>query len=368
MKARDAARTEVTSMLVISLVASGVLLIAANWVVRGKYPIVGTIGACAIAAVGPVFVMLVLKAVWIQAALLVVALLVLLVPRWGRWLYLPASVTATLVAYGITGHSALEEQREFDRLRERFAFESMEDRLPPRPPTASRPALADPARLTLLENSIDMGGTSRAESLQALHERQVQSFVNSPGFGVTRMMYFTGEDVKLGERPPVPQPGLGRDGSPPDRWEPVKGPWPDVHKASVLDFVNPAGFGWVKDRRHVAGFQKHGFSKVPDPADTWRVGTIDLIGLLLHPEPAAYVSANLPRMDELRDAPTRPLDPFEAEGLGRLRGGEELFVRGSDKQARMLGAVRATRQCLACHGGDRGDLLGAFSYTLRRGE
>jgi hypothetical protein len=36
-----------------------------------------------------------------------------------------------------------------------------------------------------------------------------------------------------------------------------------------------------------------------------------------------------------------------ADGLGRLRGGEELFVRGSDRQARMLGA---------------------FSYTQRRGE
>jgi hypothetical protein len=73
-------------------------------------------------------------------------------------------------------------------------------------------------------------------------------------------------------------------------------------------------------------------------------------------------------MEELRDAPTRSLDPFEAEGLEALRGGKDLFVRGTDKQARMLGAIRATRQCLQCHGGDRGDLLGAFSYTLRRGE
>jgi hypothetical protein len=79
----------------------------------------------------------------------------------------------------------------------------------------------------------------------------------------------------------------------------------------------------------------------------------------------AYVSANLPRMEELRDAPTRPLDPFEVVGLEALRGGKDLFARGTDKQARMLGAIRATRQCLQCHGGD---LLGAFSYTLRRGE
>jgi hypothetical protein len=175
--------------------------------------------------------------------------------------------------------------------------------------------------------------------------------------------------AQLQDRPPVPQPGIGPDRSPPDQWDPVSGSHFDsLHEASVLDFVNPAGFGLVQDRTRVLGYQKHGFSKVPDPADTWTVGTIDLIGLLLHPEPVAYVSANLPRMDELRDAPTRPLDPFEVEGLERLRGGKDLFVRGSDRQARMLGAVRATKQCLACHGGDRGDLLGAFSYTLRRGE
>jgi hypothetical protein len=32
----------------------------------------------------------------------------------------------------------------------------------------------------------------------------------------------------------------------------------------------------------------------------------------------------------------------------------------------MLGAIRSTRQCLSCHGGNRGDLLGAFSYVFTR--
>ena len=30
----------------------------------------------------------------------------------------------------------------------------------------------------------------------------------------------------------------------------------------------------------------------------------------------------------------------------------------------MLGAIRSAKQCVQCHGGQRGDLLGAFSYTL----
>jgi hypothetical protein len=87
---------------------------------------------------------------------------------------------------------------------------------------------------------------------------------------------------------------------------------------------------------------------------------------LLHDEPLAYVSDNLPRMDELRKAPTRKLDEFEAAGLAALRRGEDLFVRGTADHLRVLGAVRNAKQCVDCHGGQRGDLLGAFSYTFAR--
>jgi hypothetical protein len=30
----------------------------------------------------------------------------------------------------------------------------------------------------------------------------------------------------------------------------------------------------------------------------------------------------------------------------------------------MLGPIRATKQCTQCHGCERGELLGAFSYIL----
>jgi hypothetical protein len=149
----------------------------------------------------------------------------------------------------------------------------------------------------------------------------------------------------------------------------------ELHFDGVLDFVNPRGFGYVKSRKEVAGFQSHGMSKLPKAEPPWKVARIDLIGLLIHEKPVAYVSMNLPKMDELRDATTRPLDAFEVEGLEALRKGEglesgqkseDLYARGSKDQARMMGAIRATSQCLDCHGGSRGDLLGAFSYAFRR--
>ena len=137
-----------------------------------------------------------------------------------------------------------------------------------------------------------------------------------------------------------------------------------LHGQGLLDFVNPGGFGYVKDRRHVAGFLPHAFSEVPGLATRWKVDRLDLIGLLLHPEPVAYVSDRLPAMQELRAAPTRKLDGFEAAGLEVIRSGQLLYIGSHDGRARMIGAIRSAKQCVGCHGGERGDLLGAFSYTL----
>jgi hypothetical protein len=142
----------------------------------------------------------------------------------------------------------------------------------------------------------------------------------------------------------------------------------ELHKDSFVDFVHPNGFGYVKDLRHVAGFQPHQFSQTPSSAAEWQVQTLELVGLLLHDEPVVYVSEHLPRMDELVEMPTRALDKFETIGLEALRGGDDLFVRDiAVGTKRMLGPLRSTKQCITCHGCGYGDLLGAFSYTLGRG-
>jgi hypothetical protein len=86
----------------------------------------------------------------------------------------------------------------------------------------------------------------------------------------------------------------------------------------------------------------------------------------MHEEPVVYISAELPRMEKLREVPTRTLNVFEAAGLLRLQEGDDLFIRESNKTVLMLGAVRSIKQCVDCHGGARGDLLGAFSYSLGR--
>jgi cytochrome c553 len=71
-------------------------------------------------------------------------------------------------------------------------------------------------------------------------------------------------------------------------------------------------------------------------------------------------------MDLLRDAPTRSLDTFEMAALADLRAGKTLATRDENARVRMVGAIRATKHCTACHACERGELLGAFSYLLRQ--
>jgi len=123
----------------------------------------------------------------------------------------------------------------------------------------------------------------------------------------------------------------------------------------------------VRSRSEVAGFQAHAFSQMPRfNYSPWHVHTVELVSLLKHDPPAVYVSDNLPRMEELRDAPTRELESFELAALDKLRSGEGLVVEPDPGvMLRMVGAIRAGRQCLDCHQGPRGALLGAFTYRLK---
>jgi hypothetical protein len=63
------------------------------------------------------------------------------------------------------------------------------------------------------------------------------------------------------------------------------------------------------------------------------------------------------------------MDVFEMEGLEELMAGKDLYIRAKEGTIRVLGPVRAGKACLKCHTDAKdGDMLGAFSYTLRPGQ
>lgn len=294
--------------------------------------------------------------------------------RWVR-VFAPPALVAVAIPYGLTYREAHEIDTTHERLRQQYPLESVANRIPePRADLHAPPTGAARARLDEFEDAAYRNGSSRSFQLQRLHEERVRTFVNSPGFGQMRMLgprRITDETLNAElDRPETPvQPGSSVLWGRGEAFEPtesaVRNPLSKLHADGLLDFVNPKGWGYVKDRDRVAGFLSHRFSKVPE-VETWRVQRIELIGLLKHPAPVAYLSDKLPAMGELQNAPTRPLDDFEASALGAIRKGEDVFAAHRGEVVRLVGAIRSARQCVQCHGGERGDLLGAFTYALRK--
>lgn len=286
-------------------------------------------------------------------------------PRW----IAAASVAVVLLMCGMEWQAVRAEERRREALRTQYPFESLEDRLPRAAPPS---AAGDAGRLAEVEQSLSSWRlTARGQALERLHNDSVSFFARTPGLGVGRMRNLTEpteRNLRPEERADAPQQQdyfRVETPVPAALRKPSAGALDGLHLKGVIDFVNPEGFGYVKDRKHVAGFQSHGFTKVPEAADEWKVATVDLVGLLLHDKPVVYVSEKLPRMEDLRGAPTRPLDPFEAAGLAALQKGADLHTADGPDGLRVLGALRNAQQCAACHDGDRGALLGAFSYRLR---
>jgi hypothetical protein len=228
--------------------------------------------------------------------------------------------------------------------------------------------------------------------LQSLHRRMVYDFTIAEGFGVGRMFPkgVRREAIEIPELPGVTVPessespagetpslAAGVPGGPGDADAPAASR-PDydalraAHEAGVVDFANRTGFGYIASREQVFGFQSHGFRNLPEiggeknAPPRWHIARLELVSLLKHETPVAYVSLKLPRMDELAAAATRPLDQFERDALQELRDGKELVVAEDGHHLRMLGSLRAAKQCTECHSVARGALLGAFTYWLRK--
>lgn len=303
---------------------------------------------------------------------------------------------------------------EAKKLRQRFGFESLADRLAyegrPQPGKNGRDGGKTQPLSAAAEKSLDAMEKSiesqrrfdlRTRALQALHSDRVEQFIRREGFGLARLPTPTPSHLELPDSAPIqfaslsssaieqagphamPLPATLSDrGEAPSRL-PSLSMLAAFHAGSQSDFLDISRWGMVKDKQRVAGFAGHAFSHLPqvveprnttedrrpaqpDPTNPWQVTRLELVSLLKHDRPRVYVSDQLPRMAELDNAKTRGLSRFEQTALEALQTGDELAVDARLNQIYMLGAVRATTQCLECHDVQRGDLLGAFSYELRR--
>lgn len=247
--------------------------------------------------------------------------------------------------------------------------------------------------------------------LRRLHEEKLGQFVKENGFGVNRMWFGISSESPNFTAPSPDQVAL--DDSPADagteqavsrtEFSPADLlSLPVLHNEAFYDFVLPWRRGvvvpnWKALSKTVKSMDSSNqatqdWSRLPDDSPLhplsvghtehgmsaavkasfekrltdWQLSRLELVSLLKSPQPRAYLSRNLPNMRELDAAPTRALDQFETDNLQKLRMGEHVVIESNNAEIRMLGGIRAANQCVACHVVQRGYLLGAFTYTLRR--
>lgn len=313
--------------------------------------------------------------------------------------------------------SSGELEKSVQLLRERFPFRSIRDRL----------YFVDGETATKNDDKERhrTDASRYTSALRSLHSERVEKFITQEGFGVTRISpvgpqdlflrdqhyaltrssvdssVFHEEEIELDETIKMRESRAKMDEGKliPDYQFMNSLSENGLPKQQLLSVFNSrlsdsfaTRTGYLKGIDQVAGFEAHrvrpgnfwsgnlrmslqrpqlpGQQSVEETGQktSWKVNRIELVSLLMHDEPCVYDTDELPNMEELSSdiALTRALSAFESEGIKALKSGEELLVRATRNRIVMVGAIRATENCLACHDGKSKDLLGAFSYEFLR--
>lgn len=320
------------------------------------------------------------------------------------------------VLFGTLTPERLENSmRDIERLKKQYPFVSLRSRLQfanHRSEGAHSLTKVAETDLKFIEQTAPTGKKNyRAESLRLMHEETVRDFAQREGFGVYRISPPSRPYIEQRERQPIRlasdsvdacdesefvmlDPSFNSKSNPE---MPTAQQARTFHRNSVRDFGDTRGFGYIASIDKVSGFQSHGFSALPpslmsadrnsvDPLPSsaeaqvqidpdlskqetpeWTLNRLELVSLLKFAEPRVYNSDELPRMDALENAPTRPLTKFEHQAYSKLQAGEMLIARAAPTRVEMVGAIRAAKQCMQCHEVKRGTLLGAFTYVLTLG-
>ncbi len=290
-------------------------------------------------------------------------------------------------------HRALRERYPIENLAPRLEYEQavLADSSSAFRTAYSAPKALSPTVLKRLQADGE-GKSYRSNALADLHRRGANEFIRRPLNGVSRIIspadLLELEPLESEKTLPLPEysntdsfpviDGKTIRTSPPDGGGdasaaaiPARDALLQLHSDGSTGFLDRNFFGATMDKQLVSGFVTHRFYGQMPPVKTstddqvWSITRLELVSLLKHNEPRVYVSKELPRLAELKDVPTRPLDEFENASLKELWHDEDIIIVEEPQRIRMLGSLRAQQTCLDCHSVELGQLLGAFSYELQ---
>ncbi len=288
-------------------------------------------------------------------------------------------LTTVLGVYGFAFLSAYNEYLNIEQMRRDYPIVSLADRLEFDPPDR---VLHDAEATKELFYSLPVMQTLkdreqvasrygyRDSMLERLHHDVSLQFTVAAGFGFARMAFVRPGYIDI-ETPPAISLSQPMELTNQHIDSGTRAVGDKLHNIVVNDFLDSEMMGYVSSHRMAAGFEPHGFRSLEsdiEPCGTatreWRLVRLELVSLLRHDSPRVYVSDTLPTMDELEEIPHRDLGDFEVTALAQLRFQKDLVAEEQEDRIVMLGALRANSDCLQCHSGERGRLLGAFSYEL----
>lgn len=145
-----------------------------------------------------------------------------------------------------------------------------------------------------------------------------------------------------------------------------------MHAAFVDAFVDSQGFGKTRVTPMMERMRHYRFEGI---GETGRcVLDVELIGLARHDPPVVYPANFMGFQHHDGDTalrapamPVRTLHAWEREAVATLKAGQNIVLHTAPDGERAMGAIRARRDCLSCHADNReGDVLGALSYGLGR--
>ena len=139
----------------------------------------------------------------------------------------------------------------------------------------------------------------------------------------------------------------------------------DMHAEYTARFEGTRGFGLTR----MAGGTMLDRSGMLDLGQTkYAIERLELVGLLRGETPVVYAPIVHDQPIESIRARTREMTPFERTALSSFRNGDDMAIAPADEDGvrHCMGTLRAKPACVQCHQNAKdGDLLGAFSYTLR---